>query len=329
MSEQNHYTGASIVICCYNSAGRLPETIRHLANLYCPDNFSIELVLVNNASTDNTEIVAEQIWDSVEHGNKVLRIAREQKAGQMHARLSGVAFANYELIIFCDDDNWLDRNYVQEALKLMVSQPGAGACGGFNIPVTDADGYPDWFQSFKAYYAISMEGQLTGDCTDRGYVLGAGMVTTKSLFLQMFNDLYPTLLAGRDGEKLSTGDDFEYCKRLLLRDYRLFSNNNMILQHFIPKERLTIPYRDRLMAGIAASREILDEYDRAILVRKKSKYKNRWRLIFMGMLRVPLSKLGWIKRNYEEERLLYFYLSPFGTTENNDQNLIKKFISRK
>ena len=48
------YKGISVIVCCYNSAERLTETIKHLAGQNVPHYIPWELIVVDNASTDNT-----------------------------------------------------------------------------------------------------------------------------------------------------------------------------------------------------------------------------------------------------------------------------------
>ncbi len=53
--------GVSVVVCCYNSAPRLPETLMHLfAQIVNPD-IKWEIIIINNASTDDTLEVAQAI----------------------------------------------------------------------------------------------------------------------------------------------------------------------------------------------------------------------------------------------------------------------------
>ncbi len=55
------YLNVSIVICCYNSAHRLPETIRHLLAQEIPEGLLWEVIVVDNACTDNTAQVKTRL----------------------------------------------------------------------------------------------------------------------------------------------------------------------------------------------------------------------------------------------------------------------------
>jgi len=317
--------GISVIVCCYNSAARLPGTLEHLARQKVPEDLNWEVILVDNASTDDTAAFALTTWEEL-RAPDVLRILPESKPGQMYARITGARAARYDLLIFCDDDNFLGPDYVFYAEQSMRMNRDIGAAGGQNTPVTDAPEYPDWFETYKDKYALGIPASESADVTHRGFVLGAGMVTRKTLFLEMYADKYPSLLRGRKGENLSTGDDFEYCKRLLLRGHKLYYNQNLHLKHFIPKERLTVPYRERLMRGIHDASPVLVEYDLAIRVYNRFKNKNRLRLLLLTPFRIWFSRTGMMKRVLIDEELTLYYLSPFSSKRNYTRAKIKDFM---
>jgi len=320
--------GISIIICCYNSAGRLPRTLACLLAQQVPTDFHWEILLVNNASTDNTVTVAQAAWDQNKPLNAVCRVVEEPNPGQYFARKKGALEARYEVILFCDDDNLLDPHYVYTAARIIEQDKNIGAAGGQIHPVTDAPEWPSWFNEYKDKYATGIPAPQSGDVSHRGFVLGAGMVTRRQLFLQVFDERYPSLLNGRNGYALSTGDDFEYCMRLLLWGYSLYYEQGLQMQHFIPQSRLTIAYRDRLMQGIIASREVLTEYDKALILQKRNQHKNKWRLLLLAPFRIWLVRMGWSRRSLIDEQLVLFYLSPFHINEGPVRTTIKRFINR-
>jgi len=321
--------GLSVIICCYNSALRLPETLKHLANQVVPEEIAWEILLIDNASTDHTAMLALEIWNQLKPGSTRLRVLQEPRAGQMFARIHGAKAARHDLLIFCDDDNWLGDQYVYYANKIIRENDQIGAAGGQNKPTTDTDQYPEWFEMYKDKYALGIPAEASGDVTRRGFVLGAGLLTQTALFLEVYAEKYPSLLKGRNGENLSTGDDFEYCKRLILRGYHLYYSENLKLIHFIPKERLSVNYRDRLMQGIQEAGRVLNEYDLAIRVVCRFKNKSRTRLLLLTPFRIALCRLGLSKRVLIDEERTLFYLSPFQSNKNSVRNKIKDFIYRR
>jgi hypothetical protein len=100
----------------------------------------------------------------------------------------------------------------------------------------------------------------------------------------------------------------------------------MKLKHFIPKERLTIAYRDRLMQGILDAGEVLNEYDLAIRVYNRYKNKNRLRLLMLTPFRILLVRMGMMNRVLIDEELTFYYLWPFNSKKNPVRKKIKDFI---
>ncbi len=54
--------GVSIIICCYNSERRLPETLAHLFTQQVSEDIPWEIIVVNNASSDATSRIAAQAF---------------------------------------------------------------------------------------------------------------------------------------------------------------------------------------------------------------------------------------------------------------------------
>src|SRR4051794_7116729 len=97
----------SIIICCYNSSKRLPATLKHIAQQKMRSNILWEVIVVDNNSADDTKEVAVREWRKY-NLSVPFKVVTEQKQGLIHAREKGYAEAAYQLLLFCDDDNWLD-----------------------------------------------------------------------------------------------------------------------------------------------------------------------------------------------------------------------------
>lgn len=100
----------SIVICCHNSAKRLPDTLKHLLIQEVPDNLQWEVIVVDNVSTDNTAQVARSLWP--DDAPAPLQVVSEPEPGLSNARKRGFMEAKYELVSFVDDENWLAPDWV-------------------------------------------------------------------------------------------------------------------------------------------------------------------------------------------------------------------------
>jgi glycosyltransferase involved in cell wall biosynthesis len=250
--------GVSLIICCYNSSKRLGETLKHLS-VQQINNIPAEIIVVDNASTDNTAFIARQTWDGF-GVNIPLRIINESKPGLSHAREAGINASSYSYVIFCDDDNWLEQNYIATAFSIMESDSQIGASGGMGIAETEIEA-PDWFEECKRGYACGSALDYAGELTENNnWLVGAGLVIRKSAWITLKKAGFETLLTDRTGTSLSSGGDLELCMVLKLAGYKLWNDNRLVYQHFIPKERLTEQYFLRLIQGCSVANVTLDAY---------------------------------------------------------------------
>lgn len=254
--------GVSVVICCYNSSKRLPSTLDHLVKQQVDNEIPWEVVLIDNKSTDNTAEIAERIWRNY-NTSIPLRVVKEMNPGLSYARKKGVEISKYEYLIFCDDDNWLEHNFINIAYSLMESMPHVGIIGGKGFAKTDGQ-FPNWFNTEMRLYAVGKQGAISGDITNRGFVWGAAMVLRRSILISIYSSGIQSLLTDRTGHSLTSGGDSEISIWFILWKYRLWYDERLVFYHYIPKERLSDEYFDRLKIGLNASTHILNQYYRLI-----------------------------------------------------------------
>ncbi|MFZ1798894.1 MAG: glycosyltransferase [Chitinophagaceae bacterium] len=250
--------GLSVIVCCYNSAYRLPETLRHLA--LQETNFAWELIIVDNLSIDDTVAVAEYCWK--EYATDLpLQIVPATIQGLSHAREKGVTTANYEILIFCDDDNWLDKNYLQYAFDIMQSNASIGILGGRSEGAFEIT-KPAWFDRFGQAYAIGRQFSKTGIANARTFIAGAGMVTRKSLLEKLKSCSFNFVTIGRTKSNLLSGDDAELSLAMMYMGYDLYYDERLYFIHYMTAQRLHWPYCVRMMSkGHAIPQLYLFFYD--------------------------------------------------------------------
>jgi len=260
--------GISIIICCYNSAKRLPDTLRYLSCQNNDVNIPWEIIIVDNNSGDDTQMVAISEWGKYELKKIGFRIVEEKKMGLSNARNKGVAVAKYDLIIFCDDDNLLCKDYLQVAFQLMNDKPDVGVLGGEGIAVADVD-FPNWWDEVSSSYAVGKQAEKSGYVNDRGYVWGSGMVTRKHLLERVFDKRFPSLLSDRKGEALTSGGDSEICLRALFLNYNLYYDERLCYKHYITSNRLSLSYKENLFEGHREADVIIRKYQKVLGYKKK------------------------------------------------------------
>ena len=264
--------GVSIIICCYNSAKRLSNTFAHLANQNVHDSISWEIVIVDNSSKDNTRQVIGDLLTNLPFKCPV-KVVTELQPGLSNARRKGMNESKYEYIVFCDDDNWLSPNYVSEAFRILNENALCGIAGSKILPAFEI-GKPKWFDDYEMYYSVGERFHSSGDVTHTaGSVLGAGMITRKSIWQKIFQSNYKFLCVDRKGNNLSTGGDMEMCKIVRQLNYRIYYSNVIHLKHFIPKERLSLKYLKKNAFGVGMYYMLIQPYH---YLAKKDVAKRIW-----------------------------------------------------
>lgn len=257
--------GVSVVICCYNSANKLPPTLQHLAAQAVPHSLPWELILVNNASTDNTPETAANSWQQL--GSPVpLRIIQEPNPGTDHARRAGVFAAQYSVILFCDDDNWLSPNYLHTGWQFLETHPKVGLVGGQAEAVAD-EPLPNWFYNMSPYYAACAPAPHSKSFNWEG-LWSAGLFGRTMLLRRVLNNSFPFLNQGRIGKNTGCGEDAEICMRSYMLGWQTYYFDKLRFQHYLPASRLTKAYASQLMKSVEEASSHKAVYQRALQIQQ-------------------------------------------------------------
>lgn len=258
MDRRSDMWGVSVVICSHNGADRLPSALSRLAAQQVLPGTLWEVVVVDNASTDGTAAVAKANWPV--DAPSPLRVVHEPKLGLTQARCRGLKEAQYELVSFIDDDNWPAPDWITIVANVMEHQPAIGACGG-SLNAECELPPPPWLNSCLEYYAVGRQSQAGGDVTwTRGYLWGAGLTVRRSAWNALTAAGFCFRLDDRAGPGLTSGGDAELCLALRLAGWKLWYEPTLIMQHFIPANRMEWNYAKRLAQGFGTSAPVLNAY---------------------------------------------------------------------
>lgn len=229
--------GVSIIICCHNGANRLPETIRHITRQRVPPWIPWELLIVDNGCTDDSALVATLEWQK-HRVNASMRIVSEPVLGLSHARARGFQEARFEFMILCDDDNWLDENYVTNVFNILSENPNIGAVGGFGKLVYEIQPPSD---ELSYIFAAGPQASRTGKVAENK-VYGAGCAVRYAAYQKLLGSGFKSLLIDRKGMELSSGGDYELCLALAILGYEIWYDESLRFIHYITRERLRWEY---------------------------------------------------------------------------------------
>jgi len=270
--------GISVVIACHNSSKRLPQTLEHVKQQNVPEHVQWEVIIVDNASTDNTAQIAQSIWGCLQGVS--FRIIREPRIGSSYARFTGTQSALYEFVSYIDDDNWVADDWVQTIYEKMTQDPQIGALGGRSEAVFEIDP-PFWFERYKATYAIGKQAEREGEMPIGTLLWGTGAIR-KSAWQAIIDQGFEHSMVGRKGKQLTSGEDREIVFMLKASGWKLYYTPSLLFYHFIPKERLTWAYVCRSSMGYGPTEIYLDHYWKSLrltpgeLAQEPSWYQEIW-----------------------------------------------------
>ena len=105
----------SVIVPVYNVEKYLEECLDSIQNQTHTD---IEVILVNDGSTDNSEIICEKYC---EQDNR-FKLINQTNQGQSVARNNGVEASTGEFIAFVDSDDIIKRNYLEKLMQYMTEE---------------------------------------------------------------------------------------------------------------------------------------------------------------------------------------------------------------
>lgn len=276
--------GFSIIVCCYNSAPLLPATLCCLSKLKRPDAYGVEIILVDNRSTDDTAATARGLWDGFGRPF-VMTVVGEPAAGLSFARQRGIATSRYDYLLFCDDDNWLDPEYLIRAAEVLESVPMIGMLGGLGTP--HYEHIPSyWPPDFYIYGS----GPQAPDSGPTAKLHGAGVILAKKAFDRLHLAGFQFCLTDRKGDSLSSGGDYELCYAVKMAGFLIWYDEKLLFSHFISADRLTRSYTRRFIRESAPAVDVLDIY--GYLTRQAARRPGSYTLIQCKYLLHHAKRLG-------------------------------------
>jgi glycosyltransferase involved in cell wall biosynthesis len=244
----------SAILCTYNP--KMPVLERALAALRAQDLpvSSYEFLIIDNRSEP-------PLPQSLAAWHPRGRVIREEEAGLTNARLRGIRESTSELIVFIDDDNVLEPDYLSLAAEIASTHAQVGAFGAsikaeFEVPP------PRSILPYVEYLACS---EITRDhwCNfDSKWSTpsGAGLCVRRSVAERYVQTIAGDPLRralGRSGKKLTSGEDHDLALTATDMGLGVGRFHKLRLTHLIARQRLTEDYIIRLYAGIGQCTKVL------------------------------------------------------------------------
>ncbi len=273
----------SVIICAHNPRLHFLERVLQALREQALPKEEWELLLVDNGSAEPLSERVHLSWHP--HGRHI----REMAPGLTQARVRGILEAKGQLLVFVDDDNVLQRDFLAHAKAIATEHPEVGVWSG-NVRLEFEEPPPEWTRAYWQWLTareVSQDVRLRPDLHSSNTPHGAGMCLRREVGLAYHDQLQKSPIRqrlDRQGHALISGGDTDIALTAgdMGMDVGLFAR--LELTHLIPPERLTEEYLLRLRRGVMTS---------------------YWLLQFLrgdGLRRLPKGVKWWTKFIYDSVR---------------------------
>jgi glycosyltransferase involved in cell wall biosynthesis len=238
----------SVVICTWNRAGLLDQTLERLHQLRIPEGVQWELVVVNNNCTDHTDDVIAR-----HAGHLPIVHLHEARPGKGHACNLALARAGGDLVAWTDDDVLVDPGWIEGLVSAARAHPEVVGFAGPIEPWFVQEPDPDLAEAFPALSTgfcgldLGPESRLL---TDKEYVWGANMAFRSS----GVRGLTYNTAVGPMPNKLMLCDDMAYIDKVRKAGGVMLWVPGMRVRHYVDPARMTLPYLEEYNYGLGESR---------------------------------------------------------------------------
>ncbi len=245
----------SVILCTHNPRSDfLSRTLATLRAQTLPLT-DWEFVLIDNHSKTPFASTVDLSW------HPRARVIREDELGLTPARLRGIAETTGELLLFVDDDNLLQPDYLAHALAIARETPDLGAFSGSSLGEFET-APASWAQPYLCYLALRTvtTAAHTRACDYNLVPMGAGLcvhrrvATTYATYVK--NDPRRREL-DRRGNALTSGGDSDLAFTAIDLGLQIGIDPRLSLKHLMPSGRVELAYLARISEAIATSSPIV------------------------------------------------------------------------
>ena len=239
----------TVTLCTHNHADRLTRTLADLRGIRAPEA-PWELLVIENGSTDATPLIlASHAWPGEWH----VRVLREEKLGLSNARNRAIEEARGDYLIFVDDDETPDPEWLR-CFESLIRDRAPDAFGG-RIEVLFEGDRPEWLTD----ELLGFLGQLNRAegvtlLTQPNTSFHGGNFGVRKAVCETVGGFDAML--GRKGADNTGGEEVDFYRRLLDHGFKVYWTPHALIHHRIQAGKLKrsyfldLHYRQGRMEGI-------------------------------------------------------------------------------
>lgn len=248
--------GLSIIIPTYNRASLLEGALASVQQLRCPLDWKVEVIVVDNNSTDST---AEVVANASKAGPYDVRAVIEVRQGLNYGRNRGIEEAQFEHLIFLDDDMLVDAGWLEgyvEAIETLDPDCVVGPVEPwFERP-------PDSWLTDRMLESVSSTYSLKGDELvlveeSRAHEVPGCNFGVRTMAAREVGGFHPRL--DRSGKGMLAGGDTELGEKLVFAGKKTAYSPKCRIQHFISQSKVSRAGLRARWEGLGATSRVLGQ----------------------------------------------------------------------
>ena len=152
--DSSYVPSVTFVVPAKNEEDNIQETIRRFSKVNYPKN-KIEVIAINDGSTDNTVFEMERVAREIRHVIPVEIVDWRVNRGKRAGMAEGVRRAKNDIVIFIDSDSFVEKECVKHLVKYF-KDPNIGAVSGHTDVWNRTTNMLTKMQTVRYYIAFSV-----------------------------------------------------------------------------------------------------------------------------------------------------------------------------
>lgn len=235
----------SIILCTYNRADHLRETLLSLAQVDVPENLPTELLVIDNASTDHTK----QVVESCGINKMEVRYIYEPQKGKSNAYNTALSCGRGSIFISTDDDvrfpiDWLEK---------MTAPILAGTAQAVTGSITMADHLKrPWMTQLHKNWFLDYD---VTQVKEPGVLVGANAAFSKVVLEKV-----PSFDTELGPSGLGYSEDVLFSWQIQQAGFKIASTDSLVDHHFDPSRLSRVSLLNRAYGEGLCAAYLLHHY---------------------------------------------------------------------
>lgn len=246
----------SVIICTHNPRQDYFQKALDALKVQALPKDQWELIIIDNASQKKIAEDIQLLW----HPNA--RVVLEEQLGLTQARLRGIVESKGDLLVYVDDDNVLNFDYLSQAIEIARKHPNLGVWSGQVLPQFEIDPSEEILPFTSVLCIRTIKEEMWGNGRDtRNLPFGAGMCLRSNVaqaYAKELSSCSERALLGRRGDLLTSSEDLDMALTCIGLGMGTGLFPSLCLTHLIGKKRLTRQYIIKLIEDSAYGQVIFE-----------------------------------------------------------------------